>query len=165
MLFRSQEGRGDVGEPPIYPVGCAGRITSFSETDDGRYLITLAGLARFAVTEELPLRKGYRSVRADWTRFRGDLAPAPPGGVDRKHVLAALKPYFHNRKIDADWKAVEEMADEPLITMLAMGCPFAPSEKQALLEAEGLEPRARLLTALFEMAGAPTAPEQTTLRH
>jgi Lon protease-like protein len=164
-MIQPQEGRGDAGEPPTYPVGCAGRITSFSETDDGRYLITLAGVARFTVTSELPLVKGYRSVRVDWARFRGDLAPASSGGVDRKRVLAALKPYFQHRKIDADWNAVNEMADESLITMLAMGCPFASSEKQALLEADGLEARARLLTALFEMAGAPTAPEQTTLRH
>jgi len=165
-MIQPQEGKGDAGEPPTYPVGCAGRIISFGETDDGRYLITLTGVARFAVSDELPLRKGYRTIRADWSRFAGDLAaPETPADVDRKRLLAALKPYFQHRGIGADWNAVNEMADEALVAMLAMGCPFAPSEKQALLEADGLAARARLLTALFEMEAAPAAPEQTMLRH
>ncbi|HTZ79452.1 MAG TPA: LON peptidase substrate-binding domain-containing protein [Stellaceae bacterium] len=164
-MIQPQEGRGDAGEPPTYPLGCAGRITSFSETDDGRYLITLTGLARFTVGEELPLRRGYRMVRPDWSRFRDDLTAPIAAELDRKRMVAALKPYFQRRGIGADWNAIGEMADEPLVTMLAMGCPFAASEKQALLEVRTLAERATLLTALFEMESTPAAPEQTTLRH
>jgi len=165
-MIQPQEGKGDAGEPATYPIGCAGRIISFGETEDGRYLITLTGVARFELREELPLRRGYRRVRVDWARFERDLAaPETPADVDRKRLLAALKPYFQRRSIGADWDAVNGMADEPLVAMLAMGCPFAPSEKQALLEADGLAARATLLTALLEMEAAPAAPEQTMLRH
>ncbi|HKX08984.1 MAG TPA: LON peptidase substrate-binding domain-containing protein [Stellaceae bacterium] len=162
-MVQPREGRGDAGDPPVYSIGCAGRITGFGELDDGRYEITLTGTARFAIVEELAQVKGYRPVRVDWSRFRGDLEIAS-GGVDRDRLLAALKPYLKRHKVKTDWDAITKTPDERLVTSLAMVCPFAPSEKQGLLEAEGLPARARLLTALLEMA-ATTATERADVRH
>jgi len=163
-MVQPQDSTGASGNPPVYRVGCAGRILSFSETDDGRYLITLAGLARFDITAELPLIKGYRPVRVEWSRFRGDFATAPADGVDRTRLLTVLKPYFDRHEISCDWDAVTKTEDQHLITTLAMVCPFAPNEKQALLESATLAERATLLTALIEMASGSATPERG-LRH
>ena len=152
-MVQPQEGQGDAGEPPVYRTGCAGRMTSWSETDDGRYLITLAGVARFDIVEELPRDGLYRRVVPDWRRWRGDLDEGEalaPG--DRQRLLAALKPFFEHQGISADWQAIEASPGERLVTTLAMACPFAPREKQALLEAGGVGERARLLSGLMEMA-------------
>ncbi|MGH7124453.1 MAG: LON peptidase substrate-binding domain-containing protein, partial [Stellaceae bacterium] len=140
-MVQPREGLGDAGDPAVYTIGCAGRITGFGEVDEGRYEITLTGVSRFAIVEELALVKGYRPVRVDWTRFRGDLAQTT-GGVDRDRLLAALKPYLKRHKVKTDWDAIAKTPDERLVTSLAMVCPFAASEKQGLLEAEGLPARA-----------------------
>ncbi len=159
----SPDGDGDVqAKPALYGIGCAGRIASFSETDDSRFLMTLAGVARFEVEAELPMRSGYRRVIPRWDRFKGDLA-TDPGAVDRKALLSSLKPYFESRGLKADWQLVEKTEDERLIAMLAMVCPFAPPEKQALLEAPGVKARAELLQGLIEMALA-TPVEPTEMR-
>ncbi len=143
--------------PAVYPVGCAGRITTFSETDDGRYLITLTGVSRFRIREELPLLSGYRRVVPDWTAFAHDREAAEPG-FDRERLIRGLKTYFGQRQVDADWSLIDKAPAEHLVSSIAMLCPFAPSEKQALLEAADLDARAALLTALVEMASvAPTA--------
>jgi Lon protease-like protein len=148
--------------PPVYPIGCAGRITAFSETDDGRYLITLTGVSRFRIREELPLLGGYRRVIADWEPFARDREPSPEPGFDRDRFARALKGYFVQRQISADWEAIEKAPGEHLLTSIAMLCPFEASEKQALLEAADLEERARLLVALIEMATIkPTTTEET----
>ena len=160
----SPDGDGDVrANPDLYGIGCAGRIVSFSETDDGRFLMTLTGVARFEVEAELPMRSGYRRVIPRWDRFKGDLA-TDPGTVDRKALLASLKPYFESRGLKADWQLVEKTEDERLIAMLAMACPFAPPEKQALLEAPGVKARAELLLGLIEMALATPAEAPHELR-
>ncbi len=136
--------------PVLYDVGCLGRISSFSETDDGRYLITLTGIARFRVAEELPMRRGYRRVRAAWGEYPArDLVQPEPGGFDRAALLAALRGFFSNRGIQANWDAVEKMSDDGLLTTLAMVCPFEPAEKQVLLEAPDAAARARDLLALL----------------
>jgi Lon protease-like protein len=163
-MVQPLEGKGDAGEPPVYPVGCAGRIISFGETEDGRYLITLAGVARFAIAAELPLVKGYRTVKADWSRFKGDLASTAGAPIDRARLLGALKMYFERHAIACDWDAIQKAPEHHLVTTLAMVCPFSPGEKQALLEAEDPTERTRLLTALIEMGGA-AAPERSGLRH
>jgi Lon protease-like protein len=148
--------------PPVYPIGCAGRITAFSETDDGRYLITLTGVSRFRIREELPLLGGYRRVTADWEPFARDREPSPEPGFDRDRFARALKGYFVQRQISADWEAIEKAPGEHLLTSISMLCPFEASEKQALLEAADLEERARLLVALIEMATIkPTTTEET----
>jgi uncharacterized protein len=149
--LQDNRGRGPIN-PPVYPVGCAGRITSFTEADDGRYMITLTGLSRFRIGEEFPVLSGYRRVRPDWQPFARDLDAQTGGEFDRDRFIRGLKAFFDQRQISADWEAIEKAAGEHLINSIAMLCPFAPSEKQALLEAPDLDERARLLIALVEMA-------------
>lgn len=140
--------------PPLYRTGCAGRITSFTETEDGRYLITLTGVSRFRIREELPLLDGYRRVVPDWGAYAGDLAEAVEPEVDRDRLIRGLRAFFQRHGIAADWEAIAKTPGERLVTSIAMICPFAPSEKQALLEAPDLDERARLLCAIVEMAAA-----------
>jgi Lon protease-like protein len=138
--------------PPIYRTGCAGRLTSFSETEDGRFLITLAGLCRFDVVDELPLLDGYRRVVADYHRYRDDMAVVDDQGIDRERLLAALRGYLEIQGVEANWEAVEQADGASLVTSLAMTCPFQVSEKQALLEAADVTQRAEIMVALLEMA-------------
>jgi len=141
------------GNPPVYPIGCAGLISAFRETEDGRFLITLTGVSRFRIAGELPLESGYRRVVPDWSGFTGDLAGEEEAEFDRPRLLQGLRTYFDRHKISANWEALQTVRGERLIASLAMVCPFEPSEKQALLEAADLGARARLLTAIVEMAG------------
>lgn len=153
--------RGETGAA-LYGVGCLGRLSSFSETEDGRLLVTLTGLIRFRIAEELALAAGgYRRVRADYAPFAADLVVAdgaPP--YDRAELLAALRAYFRARGIEANWDAVEQSADTMLVTTLSMVCPFEASEKQALLEAPDCAERARMLIALMRMGAAANAPSE-----
>jgi hypothetical protein len=137
--------------PALYSVGCAGRIASFSETDDGRYLITLAGVCRFSMSEEVATMRGYRRVVPDFARWQGDLETPPKAQIERDRMLAALKGYFARNGMSADWKAINDTPDDRLVTTLAMFCPFEPQEKQALLECETLPERSATLIALLEM--------------
>ncbi len=93
--------------PPVYPIGCAGRITSFSETDDGRYLITLTGVCRFETVRELPIVRGYRRVDVSWERFAADLEESGPALFDRARLVEGLKTYFKIQGISANWDAIE----------------------------------------------------------
>jgi uncharacterized protein len=151
--------------PAVYPTGCAGRITSFTETDDGRFLITLTGISRFRIREELPLLDGYRRVVPEWSEFARDLESEDTPGFDRDRLLRGLKTYFQHHKIEADWDAITSVPGERLVTSIAMVCPFEPNEKQALLEAPDLDERARLLTAIVEMAALNPANDGAAPRH
>lgn len=140
--------------PALYRVGCLGRLSTFAETEDGRYLITLTGVCRYAVEQELPMQRGYRRVRADLSSFAADLdaAPAPQRPVlDREQLTGALRAYFAARSFDANWDAIGAMPDDVLVSTLSMVCPFQPAEKQALLEASTQADRARALLALLWM--------------
>ena len=145
------EAQSDVGSAPIYRVGCAGRIAQFAETDDGRYLITLRGLVRFRVVEELVTTDPYRRVRVDYTRHAQDLERAQ-AHFDRQRLLDALGYYFDQQGIEADWEAIREASNERLVTSLAMVCPFSAAEKQALLEAPSPSDRAETMTTILEMS-------------
>ena len=136
--------------PGLYRVGCLGRITSFSEAEDGRFLVTLVGLARFSISVELEMLRGYRRVRADFGRFPADLQD-DDGAIEREVLLDALRTYFTVRGFEANWEAIEDMADPMLVSTLAMVCPFEPAEKQALLEAPNTEERSQALLALLRM--------------
>lgn len=141
--------------PGLYQIGCLGRLSSFSETDDGRYLITLTGLLRFSIATELDMRRGYRRVRADFSDYLQDLTPSPSlHGVEREPLLAALRAFFTHRGIDANWDAIRKMPDEALVVTLSMVCPFEAAEKQALLEAPTDADRASTLLALLQMGAA-----------
>lgn len=148
-------------DPAIFSIGCAGRVVSFEETDDGRFLITLKGVSRFRVAEEVPTTRGYRKVHADWTGFQADLGPAEECGFDRDGLMSALRGYFKLQGIKANWEALAETPDERLVTSLSMICPFEPSEKQALLEASGLPERAEILKTLVRMAALDSASDDS----
>ncbi|MCI4664680.1 MAG: LON peptidase substrate-binding domain-containing protein [Neomegalonema sp.] len=142
----------DEETPRLYDIGCAGRITSFSETDDGRYLISLAGVLRFKVLREIEGFTPYRRVEADWTSFEGDLKPAAPGTTTdetRAEFLSLLKSYFDASSLSADWEALTRADEETLVNALAMLSNFSPQEKQALLEAPNLTERRQNLLALM----------------
>jgi hypothetical protein len=145
----------------LYPIGCAGRISQFGETDDGRYLITLTGVCRFRIVEELALEPGgFRHVHATWAPFARDLEPPVEGAIAREALIAAVRAYFERKSLAAKWETIENAGDEALVTALAMACPFAPNEKQALLESPDLARRALLLRALFDMdAHSAAAPD------
>lgn len=149
---RRQELQSPEDHPDVFETGCLGRIVEHSTTPDGRHLVTLAGVCRFAVAEELADERGYRRVVADYRPFADDLFDAEPGTFNRTQFLSALRGYMDANDISADWQAIDETPDEQLITALAMLCPFSASEKQALLECVDLGGRARTMTALFEMA-------------
>jgi Lon protease-like protein len=152
LTTEPQGTRFDAGAAPVYRTGCAGRIVSFSETDDGRYLVTLKGLLRFRITEELALQDGYRRVIPDFSAFSQDLTPEQAAYFDRDRLLEALTYYFTQQGIEADWEAIREASNERLVTSLAMVCPFSSAEKQALLEARDASQRAETMTAILEMA-------------
>ena len=153
------------GNPEVYPTGCAGRITSFSETEDGRFLITLTGLCRFRIAEELPSMSGYRRVVPQWNEFSRDLRSERAPEFDRERLIRGLRAYFDRHQIKAEWNAINSVPGERLVTSIAMVCPFEPNEKQALLEASDLDERARLLTAIVEMAALNPSNESAAARH
>ena len=144
---------GDRSRPNLAGVGCCGRITSFSETSDGRYLITLTGVCRFIVGEELSVASPYRQVRANFLPFADDLSAEASEipAFDRRRFAGALKRYLNRRELDIDWETAESAPLESLITSLSMGLPFEPAEKQALLEAPTMADRCDALTALLEI--------------
>jgi uncharacterized protein len=144
-------GGGKPDRPDIYPIGCVGRITSFAETEDGRYLITLTGVCRFEVVEELSVGTAYRQVIASFERWQCDLEPPTPSDSLRPPLVGALRGYFDVYEINADWGQVQAAPLAGLVTSLAMICPFEPCEKQALLEAADPEQRAKVLIALLQM--------------
>lgn len=133
-------------------VGCAGRITGFQETEDGRYLIVLTGISRFRVIEEVQQDTPYRIIRADWKTFSSDLStPAPIESSVRQKLVDALHAYLARNGLNADWTAVEEAPVDMLINSLSAGCPFTNPEKQALLESRTLADRCSALITLLMM--------------
>lgn len=138
--------------PPLYDIGCVGRITSFSETEDGRFLITLTGISRFRIAGEVPTTRGYRRIIADWSAFAADLDEDEVCDLDRASLDSTLRAYFKQQGISANWDSIAQAPLDRLITSLAMICPFDAPEKQALLESPDLNARAKLLLALVEMA-------------
>ncbi|MDP2118999.1 MAG: LON peptidase substrate-binding domain-containing protein [Hoeflea sp.] len=143
------------GEGPVKDlcrVGCLGRITSLAETGDGRYVITLGGICRFRVNEEIePGRKPYRTCLI--SPFLSDLEAADDGSeVDRKALLLSFKAYLEANNLEADWNSIERASTVTLVNSLSMMSPYGPAEKQALLEAGDLKTRAETLIAITEIA-------------
>jgi len=152
-------------EPPIYSVGCAGRIASFEETDDGRILISLKGLIRFRIAEELQGRKGYRRIKPRYDEFKADMEAPPKIELDRDGLIDVLKPYLDAQGMKVNLDVIKNLSDSTLVTSLCMICPFDPREKQALLESPTLSERAETLAALlrmgvFDASGKPDGPRQ-----
>jgi uncharacterized protein len=151
----------DDGKPKVHKVGCAGRIVSFNETEDGRLLLALSGVCRFEVGRELELAKGgYRRVSSIFSPYRADLEQGDEVvELDRERLMAALAAFFRGKNLSTDWDAVKQAADGNLVTSLSMVLPFGPVEKEALLEAADTTARAKLLVAFLEMAAYGQPPD------
>lgn len=139
------------GEPALCPVGCIGRITSLAETGDGRYLMSLQGVCRFRVVQELVVRTPFRQCRI--APFAADLSEDSGGGeVDRPALLRAFRTYLQANELETDWESVSRADSAVLVNALSMMAPYGAAEKQALLEAPDLRTRAETLIAITEMA-------------
>ena len=148
---------GSTGSPasrtaPLQAVGCAARLSAFQEQSDGRLLITLTGICRFDADEDADSATPYRTLDVSYDRFADDLVPALGAeDVPRDHLLAVLQRYLNARNLKPDWEAIQQSENEDLVNGLAIAGPFAPAEKQALLEAPTLAERAAVLITLAEM--------------
>ena len=152
-MIQPTQSEESVLRPALSQVGCAGKIISFQETDDNRYLISLAGICRFRLTGEAQTTTPWRNGLCDFAPFAGDLAQPGEEDFPRERLLAALRAYLTSRDMKADWKSVMTAPGEALINALTMMCPFGPVEKQALLEAPSFQDRASTLMALLEIGG------------
>lgn len=152
MVQPDVQARGAGRAGAVYEIGCAGKITDFSETPDGRFLVTLTGISRFKITEELETIRGYRSVKPCWGAYKSDINSKSCATLDRKKLNNFLKSYFAKEGMSCDWQALEDTDDSSLITCLSMVCPFEPNEKQALLEADCCDERAKMFMTMLEMA-------------
>lgn len=138
------------GEPEICSIGCAGRLVSISESGDGRYLISLHGVCRFRVAEEVVAGTAFRRCRV--LPFESDLTEESlAGDVDRRSLLRAFRAYLEANDLDADWESVSRAPNATLVNALSMMAPYGAAEKQALLEAEDMRSRAETLIAITEM--------------
>ena len=141
------------GVKRLQAIGCAGRLTGFSETEDGRYMITLSGVSRFRLREEVQGFTPYRRCLVDWTPFGRDLGLAEDDpGFHREGFMELLGRYFAQLNLSTDWDSLKGAEPELLINSLAMLCPFSPEDKQALLEAPSLTTRRETLVTLIEFA-------------
>lgn len=140
--------------PAIHQVGCVGRITSYSETNDGRIVLILTGVCRFQVAEELGMRSGYRRVRPDWERFAIDYHAAAEGLPARNTFMTSLRTYCSLRGVEVPWDDVAKMGDSDLVNLLCAHLPLDPQDKQALIETVDLGSRGQLMAGLMDMASA-----------
>ena len=143
---------GEASEPGLLAYGCAGRITAFGETGDGRYVLTLTGIARYRIVEELVTDRPYRQCRVDFEAFSQDFVPGTgEDGVDRAGVIKTLRDFAEAHGLSVDWRGIDAAPNDALVNALAMMSPFGAREKQALLEAVDLKTRAEVLIAIAEI--------------
>jgi Lon protease-like protein len=143
---------GPANRPPLYQVGCVGRITQLAESGDGRYVLELTGVSRFRIEDELKVATSYRQCRVTYAPFADDfVARKGENEVDRKALLRALKDFMKANDLKADWQDIDKAPNEALVNALSMMSPYGPPEKQALLEAPDLKTRAELLVAITEI--------------
>lgn len=153
-----------VGMPALCRIGCAGRITQFAETGDGRYLIQLSGICRFRLLEELPMSEMFRQARVSFAEFADDLEPRlGEDEVDRSGLLAALRAFSDANKVPIDWDSINGAPNEALVNALSMMSPYGVREKQALLEAPTLKARGDMLIAITEIEIARERPDGATV--
>ncbi|MCA8929504.1 MAG: LON peptidase substrate-binding domain-containing protein [Alphaproteobacteria bacterium] len=163
MVQPSGEPGDDPVNPPVFQTAGLGRIAASERLEDGRYNMVLHGVCRLRLVAELPLKDGYRRVRADYAAFAHDLPPAAADAVAREALLGALGAFLERRNLKANWDEAAKASDEQLVNSLAMACPFGPREKQALLEAHDLAARAELLQALCELDAGGIANDNAPL--
>jgi Lon protease-like protein len=152
MIQPNADAGGSRNAPELFSVGCVGRITQFAESGDGRYILTLTGVARFRILEEMPVVTTYRQCQVDFEAFAEDFTPgSAEDDVDRATVLQTLDEFAKSNRLKIDWKSIEGASNEALVNALSMMSPFGPKEKQALLEASNLKSRAEVLVAITQM--------------
>jgi len=152
----------ETGEPRLHSIGCAGRVVAFSETGDGRYVITLGGASRFRIRNIERGFSPYFSADVAWSEFERDLGkPEKDTGFDRQRFLSRLESFFQETGMTSDWENLKKTDDELLINSLSMLCPFDVEDKQALLEAPTLSDRRETLVTLMEFAMATGGGEGT----
>jgi len=153
LIAMVQASGGLATKPELASVGCVGRITSFSETSDGRYLITLTGVCRARLVDELAVQSPYRQFRLDYAPYEDDLSIEgdESDGFDRDRLIAALTTFLRRRQLEIDWDTAEQAPPEPLINSLSIALPFEPASKQLLLESPSLDARAEALIAILEI--------------
>ncbi|MDA7763516.1 LON peptidase substrate-binding domain-containing protein [Pelagibacterales bacterium] len=149
-MIQPNVSKNDPNSKNLKKVGCAGRISSFSETGDGRYLVTLTGLIRFEVNNELDTTTQYRQVITNYENYKEDLLPANVENIDRKSLLILIKKYLEQRNLLIDWEIIEQSPTEQLINYSGVLVPFEPEEKQLLLETKSLFDRCKTLESLFQ---------------
>ena len=153
----------ELDHPTLYSVGCAGYMEEWKRLPDGRFVILLHGERRFRVREELPILRGYRRVEADYEEFEADPKDSEKE-IDSAPLLDQLRSFSESQGIQLDWDVVGELTGVTLLNSLAMGLPFPPEEKQALLEVPTVEQRVELLLTLFSMGlDLNPTPESTGL--
>ena len=165
MIQPDPESAGAAANPKLYRVGCAGRVTQYAETGDGRYLISLTGISRFRVESEIASVGPYRRCHVSYDAFAVDFEPrAGEEHVDREGVLKALRDFVESNDLKVDWAGIDEAPDEALVNALCMMSPFGVREKQAMLEAPDLKTRAEILIAVTQMelirGSGPESPMQ-----
>lgn len=149
----SNETKHENNHNDLCDIGCAGRIVSYSETGDGRYVITLVGISRFSIARELEVVTPFRQIITDWSSYKNDLQSDESGDqVDRDGLLKTFKSYLEVNNLDADWDSIESTETDILVNALSMMSPYGAAEKQALLEADDLKIRADTLIAITEMS-------------
>ena len=152
------------GNPELCKVGCVGRITALVESGDGRYHLTLTGVSRFKLVEEVDRRTSYRQARVSFDEYKSDLGEADGSSVDRAALLETLKAYLEANNLETDWDSIRKASTEILVNALSMMSPYGPAEKQALLEAPDLKSRAETLIAITEMELARRGDPGSTLQ-
>jgi len=140
----------DLKSNELKKVGCAGRISSFSETGDGRYLVTLTGLIRFEIAQELDTTTPYRQIMTKYENYQEDLKPSNTENIDRKNLLFLIKKYLEQKNLLIDWEIIEQSPTEQLINYSGVLVPFEAEEKQLLLETKTLFERCKALESLFQ---------------
>lgn len=153
------------GRDGLNKTGCVGRITSYTEIDDGRLLITLHGLSRFAISKELDVATPFRQVLADFAPFESDLVQGHGNdAVNRDNLLQVVRDYLDAHDLNADWDGIHNSSNEELVNSLSVISPFGAQEKQALLEAKTLSHRADILIAFAELMLAQTSGDNPPLQ-
>jgi uncharacterized protein len=143
---------GPADKPPLFKIGCVGRITQLAESGDGRYLLELTGVARFCIEQELQVKTEYRQAKVTYAPFADDFVVRKGENlVDRDAVLVALRSFMKANELEADWDDIDQAPNEALVNALSMMSPYGAPEKQALLEAPDLKTRAELLVAMTEI--------------
>jgi len=146
-------------------VGCIGKITTFNEIEDSRYLITLTGIIRFKIKEELDTTTPYRQIIPDFTNFNVDLEDQNVESIDRENLLSLIKKYLEHRNMLTDWDIIQQTSTEQLINYSGVLVPFTPEEKQLLLESITITERCNALEALYQSYIFDLSGENSTKIH